>query len=522
MNSPLAEDDHRPADRTAGLVTIALWITLLGYGAVAAPVPGVNEPHYLGKARHFWDPAWCVGDLLHESSNAHAVFYFVMGFWAKWLTLPQLAWFGRAVGYGILAWGWRRSHHALGQAQWFPWWSLLGFLTLASWGNFSGEWMVGGIEGKVFSYGFLLLAFADWQENRPRRAAALARLAVSFHPIAGGWGVLAALCALGWDRVRNHKRFAMSDIMAAGMLLLAALPGLIPAVQLLTAGDPPQVRTNGTFLQVFYRLQHHLDPMVFPLRSYACYATLCAALLVMMRAMSGSIAGRTWLRMVFWACLFAAGGFLAGYGPRPAKLMPYYLERMNLLKFYPFRLFDVIIPVTAAMQCTAWASHLLMNRSLRIQRLAGLFSLMLLLAALIGGESRRHQMQKATVFDSPEWIDVCHWLRDRIPVTALVQTPVRNQNFKWHAERAEYVAYKDVPQDNAGLVEWNRRMLFLDKWYKQHRADGIYSNDELRALRAEIGITHILTDRLGPFELPACYTNARFRVYDLTTLDHSP
>ena len=73
---------------------------MLIYGAVADPAPGVNEPHYIGKAKHFWAPAWCPGDLLYESSNAHWMFYFTVGYWAKWLTLPQLAWAGRLVGYG--------------------------------------------------------------------------------------------------------------------------------------------------------------------------------------------------------------------------------------------------------------------------------------------------------------------------------------------------------------------------------------------------------------------------------------
>lgn len=501
---------------------MTLWITLLVYGAMVAPVPGVNEPHYLGKAKHYWDPAWCAGDLLLESSNAHAVFYFVTGFWAKWLTLPQLAWLGRAVGYGLLAGGWLRTHHALGLTRWHRLWSLWGFLTLASWGNFSGEWIVGGIEGKVFAYGFLMLAFADWQWNRPYCAALFAGLAISFHPIAGGWGVLAGILALCWERLRNRQRPAMSDLMVVGILIAAALPGLIPAIQLLGAGDPPQVRVNGTYLQVYYRLAHHLDPMTFPARSYWWYAALCVVLLAMYRPLSRSAAGRMWLHIAFWSGVFAVCGILAGLGPRPAKLMPYYLERMNLLKFYPFRLFDVIIPVTVAIQSTAMISHLLTNRSRVVKAIAGVLSAGLLLWAMIGGESRRHRMREATVFDSPAWIEVCHWMRDRTPPTALVQTPVRNPNFKWYAARAEYVAYKDVPQDNAGLVEWNRRMNYLKTWYHDQRADGIYSNEELRALRVETGITHVVTDRLGPFELSPCYTNALFRVYDLTELDHPP
>ncbi len=506
----------------------ALWITLLLYGAVAAPVPGVNEPHYLGKAKHFWDASWCAGDLLYASSNAHAVFFFVTGYWAKWLSLEQLAWIGRVIGYGLLARGWQRTHAALGLVGYQSWWSLLGFLMLASFGNLSGEWLVGGIEGKVFSYGFLLLAFADWQSERLIRAALWAGLGISFHPVVGGWAVLAALLAGVWG-LRTCQHSWGTLIGAASVLILASLPGLIPALQIVAAPDSPGVRLDGTYLQVYNRLKHHLDPMTFSWRSWAGYSALLSLTVVLHRSLTVLAAGCTWWKIVCWSVAFALVGLIAGWGDRPASELPAYLKtqslyplRMYLLKFYPFRLFDVLLPMTAAIEVTLIAFRWMSTRSLTTQRLGAVFAGLLLFAGIAGGEWRKAQSHKPTVFDSLEWVDACEWIKQHTPPTALVQTPVYNQNFKWHAERAEYVAYKDVPQDNASLVEWNRRLRFLDKWYREHRADGSYSNDELRQLQAETGITHVLTDRLGPFKLSPCYTNGRFRVYDLMDLDSLP
>lgn len=499
-------------------VIITLWVTLLIYGALTAAVPDVNEPHYLGKSKHFWDPAWCAGDLLLESSNAHAVFFFVMGYWTKWLSFPQLAWFGRAVGYGVLACGWFRTHHVLGVTRWWSWWSLCCYLAIASWGNFSGEWLVGGIEGKVFSYGFLLLAFADWWEQRHFRAAIFGGLAISFHPIAGGWAILAAMLTqcVFWLRHRQFPK--LSDGIAWGGLLAFAIPGLLPAVQLLLANDPPNVRMNGTYLQVYYRLAHHLDPMTFPAQSYWGYAGLIVLSIGLTFALPTSSARRTWSQILFWGGVFAMCGLIAGWGPRPPKLMPYYLVRMNLLKFYPFRLFDIMLPISVALQLSLGMMSMKWPLNFSRRALLGGVMVLVILGVMAGGEWRRRQLVKPTVFDAPEWIEVCHWLRDHSPTGALVQTPIHNKNFKWYAGRAEYVTYKDVPQDNRGLVEWNRRMLFLEKWYREHRADGLYSNEDLRSLRVETGITHILTDRLGPFELAPSFTNGQFRVYDLNEL----
>ena len=37
----------------------------------AAPVPEVNEPHYLAKAKHYWNPDWCSRDFFLQSADAH-------------------------------------------------------------------------------------------------------------------------------------------------------------------------------------------------------------------------------------------------------------------------------------------------------------------------------------------------------------------------------------------------------------------------------------------------------------------
>ncbi len=103
----------------------------------------------------------------------------------------------------------------------------------------------------------------------------------------------------------------------------------------------------------------------------------------------------------------------------------------------------------------------------------------------------------------------------------LVQTPHNRSSFKWYAERPEYVTFKDCPQDAAGIVEWNRRMRFLAQWYQEQFADGLYSTAELRELTRETGITHLVTDRLGPMEPAPTYQNATYRVYDLRAIDQS-
>ena len=46
-----------------------LLIVLIFFIATGDPVPSVNETHYIARLKHFWNPAWCSGDLFLESTD---------------------------------------------------------------------------------------------------------------------------------------------------------------------------------------------------------------------------------------------------------------------------------------------------------------------------------------------------------------------------------------------------------------------------------------------------------------------
>lgn len=536
-------------------VLIAVWATFLLYSALAAPVPGANEPHYLCKSLHYWQPDWCAPDFFLTSPNAHTVFYATIGALTQVLSLDQAAWAGRGIVYFLLALGWTRSLSQIFCSQWSCLWVACVYLTLASIGNFSGEWLVGGVEGKVPCYGFLLLAFAETLQQRPRRAALWAGLAISFHPVVGVWGVLAhalsRIVSIVMDSRRYRRSFTSSllyqrqDAAAAEMgnpqasagtghsarqawiavaiFTVVSLPGLIPVFRLLTETVPAQTRYAGTYLQVYFRLAHHLDPMMFSAQSYVGYA-----ILLILWGCSLAWGGRTLAKIrldgiVLWAVVFAFVGILIGWGPRPAKLMPYFAERMNLLKFYPFRLADVLLPVAFSISLVS-----VLERTLLVApRSPGLACLIwkpqwLLLVCFLGAALLAHSRTDQNRYSREnrhDWLDACGWIDTHLRQEALVLSPSNGWAFKWFARRAEYVSFKDCPQDAAGIVEWNRRLNFLQKWFEENYADGLYSNTELKDLRARTGATHLLTDRLGPMELTPAYKNETFQVYDLESLD---
>ena len=527
-----------PESTASKITPQAIFIILLIGGSFAAdsflrfPIPGTNEPHYLAKAKHFWNPQWCSGDFFLESSNAHAFFYQTIGSVTQWLSLHNTAILGRLAGFLLLAMSWFRITRVLISGIWSPLISAWIYLGIAAIGNFSGEWIIGGVESKVFAYSFLFLSLANACEQRWNRSAIYAGLTISWHPVVGIWALLcggfALICDWFLHKSSHNKTTVQQSIKiiapASGLLILCALPGLIPSLELLTQGNA-QDKFAANYIQVFYRIKHHLDPMDFHSFSYLLYAILLGAWLLLRRKENPAFSNRFFQFFIAGTIGLACIGFLIGLGPRPASEMPFYAFRMSLLKFYPFRLFDALLPlaVTVSILITIHQRFLgtrdsgpesgrfsksSQNAIITLLSL-GLFTSVLYSASIV---SPIHKMSPA---QRKDWIDACHWINLHTPETALFLTPAHESDFKWYAQRPEYVTFKDCPQDARGVVEWNRRLKYLRKWGQDYYNEG-FDDRALNTLKQNTNITHLLVKRLGPFtSIKPIYQNQTYKIYKL-------
>ena len=135
-----------------------VWIFLIFFLFAGSLPPDVGESHYLVKAKHYWQPAWCAGDLFLESRDAHAIFYWTFGWVTRFCSLTATAWIGRVVTWLLLAWSWQRLSWAVVPR---PLVSLLSaglMLLFLRHCHLAGEWVVGGVEAKGFAYVLVFLA----------------------------------------------------------------------------------------------------------------------------------------------------------------------------------------------------------------------------------------------------------------------------------------------------------------------------------------------------------------------------
>jgi len=465
---------HRQAIVEVGLIFLVFFIY------AAWPVPEVNETHYLTKAKHYWNPSWCPGDLFLDSEDAHQVFYWTCGWLTRFLSLPATAWCGRVVTWGLLAWAWQRLSFLLVPKFLYAILSAALFVAAASQMHMAGEWMIGGLEAKGLAYVFVLLALSALVRGRWRAVWLLLGVASAFHALIGGWSVVAA--AVAW-LAAGRKRPPLGETLLSLVLgLLLALPGLVPVLWLNWGVDPAVVR-EASRIYVFNRLPHHLVPQTFALHFVFRHILLVGIWLMLCRLVPADRGDRRvrWfvgasIGMSLTGCLIA--WLTAGHDA----------EAATLLRYYWFRMADVLVPLGAALETIRLLA--LFERYRPAWAQWGLLVAMLLAAIPLGivvVDRQRNLRPPAdkSVVNLAAWRDICAWVAANTPPDALFLTPRNTQSFHWYAGRAEVVGYKDIPQDAVGIVEWWQR---LNDLYRQRPAG---TDAEGYASLAELGRTRL-------------------------------
>jgi hypothetical protein len=461
--------------------------------------------------------------LFLDSSNVHWVFYATIGSLTRVLAFEQAAWAGRLLAWGAVAAGWVSLSRQLFKECWSAVWSITFFLGIAASGNLSGEWLIGGVEAKTFAYAGLFFALSNAAAGRSIRCAIAAGLATSFHPVVGGWGVCALLFAILLRRRKlppevagseaavlgeNRTTRLVSHALAVLMFVLCSLPGMIPAVGLILAKVPPEVTRAADRIQVLDRLAHHLDPSRFTIRAWSLYAGLLALWIMTRPWRAPSEGWRLMQRFVLGTLLIAAAGMVVGFGPR----WP------GVLKFYPFRLADLFLPVATALVLTRTLAEWLPRLGQAVARRPGMglmvghFLSCAILVATISFPTRDQNPTRWTVRQHADWRALCQWMNENTAADALCLTPRLNYTFRWYAERAEFATWKDCPQDARSLVAWKQRLGVIEAWRQRHYKQG-FTAGALAELRELTGIDYVVAWYVDPYREKPVFHNRSFRVY---------
>lgn len=508
-----------------------LCLLVMFFVFAGSPPPDVGEAHYLAKAKHYWDPSWCRGDMFLESRDAHGVFYWTFGWVTRFVSLTAAAWVGRVLTWLLLAWAWQRLSVSVAPLRLMS--VLTGGLMLLFISRFhmAGEWIVGGVEAKGFSYVLVLLALESVVRQRWRLAFVLAGGATAFHVLVGGWTGLAiggAWLLCGRQQV-SLVRLAPAVVAAAA---LAAI-GIVPALALSRGADPATL-TEANRIYVFDRLSHHLVFHRFGAAAIARQAVLLAvwSVLAWWTFRQDPRLARLDAVVLGGLAIAAVGiaidqGLVATSKAQGLTKEAYQALAAPLLKYYWFRLSDSLLAIGAALAigrllvpalvqgaaAGTWGTIVAMLAvGANLSQIAYERSQERLPGSLIQPRptadlpaERTVQKGSSVVAASPRplsaaeqfeyWRDVCRWVKDNTPPDAKVLTPRRQQTFKWYAQRAEVVSWKDVPQDAEGIVGWQRVLSEVFPPGSGQSGLTFHSDETLIALARKYGASYIIIDR---------------------------
>ncbi|MDR3183095.1 MAG: hypothetical protein LBT89_09290 [Planctomycetaceae bacterium] len=469
----------RSADNAAEIVLLFLVCVLYG----AWMVPDVNEVYYVGKAIHFWQPNWIAGDEFLDGKDSHWTFYAVFGWLPLFFSPAATAWIGRCTAWVLLAWSWQRLSFTLVPVRYA---SVITGLALAYYiSNFheAGEWLFGGIEGKTVAYPLVFFALTEMLCQRWGRCFVFLAAASAFHILVGGWSLVIItglyFIALQPNTPPSLPLHTFVLPCQAGLFVCGLLCGLMPAL-LLDYGTPAETVRQAHQIYCFERLHHHLVPYLFPFYFRCRFALLVLLWIFLCRfGRNGNrqqrlFDGFVWGTLVLAGIGYAAAYVLAGHRELSAEI----------LRFYWFRMADIAVPMGIAVGALSAICAAQNKPALPLRKLVCLALLFLpMLQVLPMLESRCKQMYPRTepvgidgAVVTLSWYDLCRWIRANTPPDARFWIPRDGTTFKWYAQRSDVGVWKNIPQDAAGVVRWQKAMNDL---YTYRDADGVLCTDRL-------------------------------------------
>jgi hypothetical protein len=492
-----------------------------------------NEVDVLPLAKQTVDPFWIPGDwYLNQPAGYRLLFNLLIGKLIVASGFLTASIIGRFVCYGLVALG----LVLIGQQLKLRLPLLLLAVGLFLYSNpeqgmVAKEWIVKALEAKSVAYGCVLIAIGLMLAQRYRWMSLLLGLATSFHVLVGGW---AFLTIISWLILKRLLSFKQMQLLAT-LLLVYVVAGsfaIKPVLEQLLSAPPPSP-ISASFIYVFLRLPHHLNPLSWSstwwikLAAYLLGLAASAALLQRQSMSEKQPEQMNAVRDLMGLTLLSLIPFTLGLS------IAHFDTQGSLLQFYPFRFGDVMLPLNT---CLLFACALQRCFSGVRQQKFLVWSCISLLIVICAIQVATVQQQFIKLPDSshgdPEFQRLCNWIRTQTPADAtIVSPPVEFVEFTQRAERPTIAKYKLLPQAKEEIIRWYDRLSDLNggtfplpkavakqgtRNFIQRRLTEGYrrlGTTQAIALMNKYHASYFMDRAKHKLELPVAYQNSRYVLY---------
>ncbi len=285
--------------------------------------------------------------------------------------------------------------------------------------------------------------------------------AATFHPLVGGYSVIALLFSLFFF----NKKESLGIIKTSPFFALSGWPGIgIIIYNLVTSKG-----ASGSIADLIYvaRHPHHMIPADFiryvhkGIPEWADYTLLIGNLVfcaVVFVTAFIRLKKDTSERKLLYYALGSFVLFILG-------LIIYFAGQYHLLKYYIFRFPDVIIPFTAYILFVSAADKMVFISKPRFS-IATAIAIISITGILFGWTSVKlagMDRPVSTLNESSEKLEMYTWIKSNTPDESVFIIDPFIDNFNITAERAQFVTLKHIPQSEKDVMEWYSRLKKLNR-----------------------------------------------------------
>ncbi|MEP5614437.1 MAG: DUF6798 domain-containing protein [Cyclobacteriaceae bacterium] len=492
------------------------------------PVIDYNEMDAIPYGYALFNPDWLGNDwYLSQGIFYRLPFSYVSGFFVHLFGFIPTIFFGRILSYIFFSFAYlsllraTKTDFVLGSV------SLATFLLFFPQGMSAGEWMIGGLETKVFSYSFALLALAAAIQKKLGPTLLFSGISFSLHLLVGGYQLICLTSILVFQVVNRELSLKMV-MQKSYWFFLGGLWGLVGTAIYFFNQFSQASSSYGWDIYVQVRVPFHVLPKLYfdGLILPVLFTTLNVVLLALTK--------RDDIKsLLFYVLTATAISFLG--------ISIYLLGDPSLLRYYFFRFNDTIQPFLTILIIGALLTEQFprfLSKIPRPQRLKRIL-LATLSIVLFSFFFVRNQQNIKAFFDADSFspkaiesrssldIEMTNWVKNNTSESSVFIAPVGMETFYMEAGRALFVSWKHSPQNATNMEEWYHRILLLNKGESllkenidpkievEKNYDRLNENEILEIKMLYPEVTHIIFPAANKLAFEVAHRTERFILYRL-------
>lgn len=373
-----------------------------------------------------------------------------------------------------------------------------------------GEWMIGGLDTKVFAYCFALLSLTIVIQKKYYLGLLYAGFSFSFHVLIGGYNIVCLLPIFIVQSV-NEKSTFLRLIKSSFAFLISASFGLYATYIHFTEKIAPEIAQLGWEIYVEKRVPHHVVPN-FSIKTLVLLVVFTVVVFVFYKRQN---------KVQKYIALYA----LSSVGILVIGLVVYAFLDATYLRYYFFRFCDVILPLITIILLGSLVKFDFLHRFLGkiYLKTTIVFLFVLGLGIVIYGiQIPKIKKQIFTIIENKTCVDseMTNWIKKNTTKDAVFCIPPDNRFFYMNAERAILVSYKNSPQAPQDIIEWYERMKLLngnsdfndiqDVYKKYH---SLQNKDVELILKRYPEVAYFLVPNSVQLKLPVVFQTNKQKLY---------